>query len=190
MRQKRLFLGLAFEGLAENPELKKLLGKLKRTVAEKDKDVKWAPKENWHVTLVFLGNLPDERAELAQTLLTEKWSVPQVPVTLDFHGLGAFADIESARTLWLGLGKSQELLDLQSSLESLYRENGFYLDDRPYRPHLTLARFRNPLNARELVGLGGRKSFGEFAVKEVILFDSVMQGHYPKYTPIARRVLS
>lgn len=185
-RLRRIFLALVPEGLGENHELKHLLGKFKRTLAEQDRDVKWTLRENWHVTLLFLGDLVEEQARRAQEILTS-WRPPRRGLELELQGVGAFPQTAEARVLWLGVARQQELLDLQSLLESVYLREGFEVDEREYHPHLTLARFRNPLNATELVKLGGRKFFGRYWVKEVVLYESVLQGHYPKYLPLVRQ---
>lgn len=101
-------------------------------------------------------------------------------------GLGAFPVVDQARVLWLGVSAGQEFLDLQASLAACVLRAGFILEDRPFRPHLTLARFRNPMSAVDLVGLGGRKHFGDYPVRELVLFESVLQGNIVKYSPVKR----
>jgi 2'-5' RNA ligase len=187
----RLFLGLTPARLDENLELKQLLGKLKRTLSDQEKECKWVPPSNWHVTLVFLGSTSQEKTESAKNLLNG-WSAPaSSAIDLHFNGLGAFPLSEAAKILWLGVSAEQELLNTQASLESHFSAGGFDLgDEKTYRPHLTLVRFRNSLHVNELLKLGGRKSFGRYPVGEVVLYHSVLEGRFPKYIPIARKALA
>jgi 2'-5' RNA ligase len=163
-----------------NHDLTTLLSKLKRTTREREVDLRWVAPSLWHITLAFLG-------EAAGSLdFLEEWRPGAGETKLRLAGLGAFPSNDHARVLWLGVSASKEFLDLQASLAERLTAAGFVLEDRPYRPHLTLARFRNPMSAADLVELGGRKHFGDYPVAELVLFESVLQGNVVKYTPVRR----
>ncbi|MBX3021965.1 MAG: RNA 2',3'-cyclic phosphodiesterase [Bdellovibrionales bacterium] len=179
------FLAVVPEGLKDNKELAQLLGKLKRTMRERDQEVRFTPPDLWHVTLYFLGEVPAEETRLVKLL--EEWSPP--PVTLRLQGLGAFPAPDQARVLRVGVQASQELLDLQADLGARLKGLGFPPDERGYAPHLTLARSRNLVSVTDLVKLGGRKHFGDYKIREVILFESVLQGNIIKYVPRWRKAL-
>ena len=182
---KRRFLAVVPSGLDQNHDLVNLVVKLKRTLREREVALRWVPSALWHVTLAFLGE-----AEGDLDFLQDWCALLTVPkLELRVSGLGAFPSSEEARVLWLGVGASQEFLDLQSALRVRLKTSGFELEDRPYRPHLTLARFRNPLNASDLLGLGGRKHFGDYPVRELILFESVLEANVVKYSPQRRWLL-
>jgi 2'-5' RNA ligase len=89
--------------------------------------------------------------------------------------------------LWIGVQEDQAFLDLQTRLENQLLENGFEASDREFNPHLTVGRFRNSANLTDLVKLGGRKHFGDYPIRELVLFESVLVNHVHKYNPIARR---
>ncbi len=176
----RKFIAVVPAGLSENADLKQLIGKLKRTTSDRGQDVRWTPPDLWHVTLVFLGDVED-LGKLTDWFLG--WNPAVVgEISLRVHGLGAFPSVEEARVLWLGIGESQEFLNLQREAAAQ-----FSLSDHEFKPHLTLARFRNTRNAADLVKLGGRKHFGDYAVGELVLFDSVLQGNVLKYVPMLRK---
>lgn len=88
--------------------------------------------ENLHLTLVFLGEVPDGRAP-AITAAME--GVPARPFTLQFAGAGRFGD-----TWWAGIAESEPLNRLQHALAAALRAAGFAIESRSFQPHLTLAR--------------------------------------------------
>ena len=88
-----------------------------------------------HLTLAFLGDLEDSALDPARRAV-EGLSHPPLEVVLD--QVGSF---KGARVAWAGCREpSRGLVDLQSDLETRLRTAGFALDERPYTPHVTLAR--------------------------------------------------
>ncbi len=184
----RQFIAVVPKDLNLNPELKQLMGKLKRTTEGRKQDVRWTPPALWHVTVQFLGELVPGQANDLKALL-EEWT-PALPVHLRMHGLGAFPSSDEGRVLWIGVQESQDFLDLQADLARRLTAAGFALSGREFKPHLTLARFRNTMNLSDLVQLGGRKHFGDYGISEVVLFESVLQGNIQKYMPQFRKVVA
>lgn len=182
------FLAIAPAGLDKNPQLLQLLTKLKRTWKEREREVRWVRPELWHVTLAFLGHL---RAgdQLRLTQILEDWTPSASDLQLELTGVGAFPSVDQARVLWIGVHASQEFLNLQQELSELLTANQLTIEEREYKPHLTLARFRNANSVHVLTELGGRKHFGEYEVAELILFESVLEGNIIKYVPQWRKPL-
>jgi 2'-5' RNA ligase len=182
----RQFIAVVPEGLSENKELKQLLGKLKRTVDEREKTVRWVAPSLWHVTLRFLGDLQADGPRLREWFLNADFG--KFDLTLRLHGLGAFPATEEARVLWIGVSEDQPLLDLQTRISEMLSQEGFPQAEREaYKPHLTIGRFRNAHHAGDLIALGGRKHFGDYPIKEVVLFESVIENHIVKYSVVERR---
>ena len=93
-------------------------------------------RENLHLTLVFLGEVDPHRIEDIQACMEGiKWA----PFTLELDGLGRFPR-KDGDIYWIGIRKSQDLLQLQNSLSHSLQQGGFAMEDRPYKPHLTLGR--------------------------------------------------
>lgn len=194
-RLGRKFIAAVPEGLSENGELKQLMGKLKRTISEREQTVRWVAADLWHVTLAFLGEFAPGSAEAESASLHLKefldgWNPSVGEVTLRLHALGAFPSVEEARVLWLGVQENQEFINLQKELQDRLKSAGFEVSEREFNPHLTLARFRNLSNVNDIVKLGGRKHFGDYKIGELILFDSVLQGNILKYSPVYRKKLN
>lgn len=109
-----------------------------------------SPPENWHITLRFLGDTTaEQRAELLQEV--ESLELPGRSEIL-LGGWGTFPRPSAARVLWLGVeDRGETLQQLATLLESAARAVGFAPEHRPFRPHLTLARFRHPADLRPML---------------------------------------
>lgn len=187
VRKPKYFVAIVPEALKDHTDLKVLLGKMKRTLKDREKEVRWSAPEMWHITLQFLGELNSEELTRAYSAINS-WQPQIKQLDLKIQGVGAFPDPQDARVIWLGVQNSQELKKLQIGLKAhLNAHNIETVEDRPFLPHLTLARLRNLQSVSDLVKLGGRKSFGEYKISDVILFESVVQGAMVKYVPISRK---
>lgn len=118
-------------------------------------EARWAPAENQHVTLKFLGATPPEAVdEIAAACRRAAAAV--APAEVGLGGLGAFPSARRARILWLGLSDPAGVLTaLASQLEAALETLGFPPEERSFSPHLTLARFRAPANLAPLPDLAG-----------------------------------
>lgn len=183
------FIAIVPQGLEKNVDLKRLLGKLKRTVEGRKQEVKWVRPDLWHVTLEFLGNLSQSQLERLQHLL-DNWRPSPSSEEFRLQGFGAFPSSQEGRVLWIGVHRPQVLFDLQRDLAQQLTASDFVLEGRDYKPHLTLARFRNLANLTDLIQLGGRKHFGDYRVGEIVLFESVLQGSMAKHIPLYRKKIS
>ena len=110
-------------------------------------DVRWTRPEQWHLTLVFLGEVAEERLPgLTERLARAARRHPSL--RLRFAGGGRFGD----RVLWTRVeGDREPLRRLAGSATAAARRAGIGVDDRPYRPHLTLARNPQGADLRPLV---------------------------------------
>jgi RNA 2',3'-cyclic 3'-phosphodiesterase len=109
--------------------------------------LRWTLPEQWHLTLAFLGEVDDRaRADLAQRLARAATRAP--PLSLALGGAGRFGD----RVLWTRVsGDTDGLRRLAASVRAAAGRAGLRIEDRPYRPHLTLARAGGDVDLRGLV---------------------------------------
>lgn len=137
-------------------EAKKGLARLRKEL-ERDEHrfVKWVDPGGIHLTLKFLGNIPSKRvAEITEAI--EKAVQGISPFHLEISGLGAFPSIRQARVFWIGVGGELDKLSrLQQNIDSALAALGFAKEERPFVPHLTLARIRERASPPE------KRSFGE-----------------------------
>jgi 2'-5' RNA ligase len=102
---------------------------------------KAVPPANWHVTLRFLGDSTPEQAERVVGFLDERLAV--APFTVGFGGIGAFPRPSRATVLWLGIERGVDAIaGVAVACEEAAVAAGFEPEDRPFHPHLTLARIR------------------------------------------------
>ena len=146
----------SFIAIELSKEAKKGLAGLKKEL-EKDehKFVKWVDPGGIHLTLKFLGNIPSMRVtEISEAMKKAAQGIS--PFLLEISGLGAFPSLKQARVLWVGVsGELDKLSRLQQNIDSALAALGFAKEERPFVPHLTLARIREGASAPE------RTSFGE-----------------------------
>ncbi len=92
--------------------------------------------ENLHLTLVFIGEVHDRQAERLVQIAEE---LEAGPFVLRFTHLGRFKR-DGGDLIWAGMEKSAPLLSLYEKLAARVQTAGFSVEERAYKPHLTLAR--------------------------------------------------
>jgi RNA 2',3'-cyclic 3'-phosphodiesterase len=110
-------------------------------------ELRWSRPESWHLTLTFLGAVAEEVArDLDRRLARAAHRHP--PCELVFRGAGRF----DGRVLWIGVGgDTAPLRRLADSTTAAARRVKIPVEDRAFRPHLTIARARTPTDLRPLV---------------------------------------
>ncbi|MDA0566640.1 RNA 2',3'-cyclic phosphodiesterase [Streptomonospora sp. S1-112] len=139
--------------------------------------LRWSSPDEWHVTLVFLGEVADDAVPgVAERLAAE--AARHAPFQVAVRGAGTFpGDPAQASVLWAGLeGDVDELTLLADGLRRAARKAGVRVDRRPYAPHLTLARVRPPGDVSALRYTLGRLATAFWTVEEVRL----MRSHHPR----------
>ena len=143
---------------------------------------RWIPPERWHVTLLFLGTVPEERVPDLRDAVG-KAAAPTSPLTLRLAGGGRFGAGRRPQVFWAGLeGDVGPLADLVDRLRAGSQELGLPVEDRPFRAHLTVGRWRprRPVDAALPDRLGGYRG-PDWQVTEVALFAS----HLGRYETVA-----
>jgi 2'-5' RNA ligase len=114
--------------------------------------VRWAAPENLHLTLKFLGDVPDaRRPELRDALHAAVQGARAVPVAVE--EFGAFPAADHPKVIWAAVGAEPGLELLQHGVERAFAPLGFPSEGRPFRPHLTLGRVWRGVHPREFAGL-------------------------------------
>ena len=190
----RLFIGVELDGAvraAAADVAERLRQRLAR--AEPRLRARWIAPENLHITLWFIGEVPDPRAEAIQDALTRPFGAPAFPLAI--AGCGAFPPSGAPRVLWIGVGEGA------SGMRRLYGEVGERLaplgyrpEERPYAAHLTIARIREPVPGssravREILAALPAEC-GTSHVAAVTLFRSHLSPKGAAYEPLLRVPLS
>ncbi len=151
----------------------------------KTRGMKWVRSDALHVTLKFLGDIPEDLVgELSREL---DGCIREYPVfTLSLSGLGAFPGLKRPRVVWAGLGgEMKELSALARSVEAACARCGLPEEKRPFSAHITLGRLKAPT----VLDLDNSSLTGKFAVSEVLLIRSELLPGGPRYTVLHRSSL-
>ncbi|HEX9295149.1 MAG TPA: RNA 2',3'-cyclic phosphodiesterase [Polyangiaceae bacterium] len=136
--------------------------------------LRFVAPEQAHYTLRFLGEETLERQASARQA-GRGAALGLAPFDVTLERLGVFPDHRRAHTLWMGAGRgAAELTLLANRLEGQLVERGFSSEDRPFVPHLTIARVKRRLPAGALAGLLNIavEAIGPFRVDRFALMES------------------
>lgn len=107
--------------------------------------LRWVKEDQLHITLSFLGEISEGQIDQVLGATREAAAVNPAAFRLDARGLGAFPSERRARVVWVGVsGQVAELQAVQLSLETQLAARGFPREERPFAPHITIARSRKP----------------------------------------------
>ncbi len=146
---------------------------------------RWVRPENLHVTLKFIGEVPQENLAGIQSALAGVRS--DQPVTLDFRGVGFFPDEKHPRVFWAGIEASPNLKILAAGIEQATEKLGTSRERRPFSPHLTLARFEPPRLAQQLrtaIQEHPARDFGSLRTNQFHLIESKLKPSGAEYTTV------
>jgi 2'-5' RNA ligase len=150
--------------------------------AEPGRSLRLTKPDTWHVTLAFLGEVPDDRAEAASGALLA------APLNIRIAGGGRFGRGKFT-TVWAGMdGDVAGLRELAGDTRTALKRAKVPFDDKPFRPHVTLARPGDRLPAealaRDLAALGAYEG-PQWSVDDVRLTRSYL-GPNPVYETVAQ----
>ena len=176
------------------PDIKVKIKNLQKEFISRGVSASWVNPESVHLTLAFLGAIEESVVEdLAQPLLLVGKEVAKIECNV--VGLGCFPSPKRARVIWIGLeGENEEggaslLGQLQGKVARVVEQNGINLEERPFKPHLTIARVKkhNEMNARlirEFLEKYRVTLFGQFDVNEFYLYKSDLRRTGAIYTKL------
>lgn len=108
------------------------------------------PPRNWHLTLQFLGSIDQVAYERVLSGLDQADRGRRFDARLS--GLGTFPSPRKASVLWVGIDRGLEEFErLAGEVEEAARSAGLVIEERPFKPHLTLSRVRPPQDLRPLL---------------------------------------
>lgn len=174
----------------EEAQLLDAIAEAQRRLKSTGADLKLVERENLHITLRFLGEIPPSLAEAIGELIRESGFKP---FRVSFRGVGAFPNINRPRVIWIGVSEgADELKRLHARIEKGLIGLGLRGEDRPFTPHLTIARVRSGRNLDRLaMALESLLDieFGSLIVSSVRLKRSTLTPRGPIYTTLAESAL-
>jgi len=153
--------------------------------------VAWVTPERMHVTVRFIGHTDDEACARIRAVLDDP--VPVSPFTLRVERLGSFPPRGSPRVIWAGLSGGVEGLEsVERDVTARLSRVGIPPEDRPYSPHLTLGRVKEPggLQTAALFRDLADIVLGATTVEAITLFESRVSSKGPTYIALRRTPLT
>lgn len=147
------------------------------------KDVKPVEAQNFHFTLIFLGEKSDGDVARIKDKMTK---VRFEPFTITYAGVGAFPTPASAKVVWIGVDQEggQKLAALASDVIAKMAELGFSAD-KPFSPHMTILRAKGrPVQVSDITARYQGRTFDSDLVDRVHLKKSDLSPSGPTYSNI------
>ncbi len=117
---------------------------LKETVVTNGAKIKWIPNENYHLTLKFIGDMPEDEVEKVNNIIRNTLSSFS-SMNMQISGSGCFPKKQRPRVLYMGIQGQVELLQLMvKELNDVLDPLGYPKELDSYVPHLTIARISYP----------------------------------------------
>ncbi len=151
--------------------------------------VRWVRPGHIHLTLKFFGDISESDIKSIEIAMDACAGICP-PVTLSAKGIGVFPSLARPRVMWAGLsGQVSMLSTLQDALEKNLEKYGFIKEERPFKGHLTIGRFKDKVNSEQLIeAMRKHKDFNTdvFVAAEIILFKSDLLPAGPVHTELLK----
>lgn len=171
------------------PEIREKIGAVSRELQKTRMPVRWVKVENIHLTMIFLGSVNEDAIDEIKEkvhLVVNRFST----IRTRLNGVGVFPHWRKPRVIWVGLnGEIETLSNLRDQLQSELKVLGLREEKRPFRPHLTIGRFKDRADRdEELKSILDRHhdiTSNLHHLNELILFKSDLKPAGPVYTRMA-----
>ena len=179
----------AFIAIEISETIRAELGRFIERLKPHARGVKWVDPAIIHMTLKFLGDVPDESVPEVVRVVRE-CTRGVAPFYFDVHGTGAFPDVRRPKVIFAAaLDEAGSAAELARRLDEGMEALGFEREKRPFAAHLTLGRVREPRPLPELArGLEAcaKADFGRMRVEQIVLMQSTLTAAGPVYAPVER----
>ncbi|MBE9529062.1 MAG: RNA 2',3'-cyclic phosphodiesterase [Proteobacteria bacterium] len=163
----------------------------------------WVNAETLHLTLNFFGEIEPSLVDVITPAMQEA-AAGCGPFNLTIGGLRGFPNLKVPRTLWLALKEEhglERLRELKSRLDTALKRAGLDIEERAFKPHLTLCRIKHRDEGRraaaQIAGIpkselpGGTEKKGiDFIVDTFVLFSSALEPGGAVHTPLFTATLN
>jgi RNA 2',3'-cyclic 3'-phosphodiesterase len=153
--------------------------------------VTWVQSDRMHLTLVFLGEVEEMRVPAVVEAIRRH--VEAQPFEVVLENIGMFPPRGAPRAVWLGVSDgARQLSDLRDEIAARVGRLNIELESRPFRPHLTLGRWRASRSAdrRRVLTAVKPGQLARLTVDGATLYQSRLSSSGPAYTALARATLS
>ena len=167
-------------------ELKTFFRELKKLFSEES--IKWVDEDNLHLTLRFLGETTNEQVQMLLSSL-KKIALQTGNFKIKLKGVGYFKSNRFPRVIFINATELTNLKLLAASIEEESQNTGFEPEGREFNPHLTLGRIKYLKNRDRLIQFISEwkdSEFQEVLIKEIILYQSILNEKEPVYKPLGK----
>ena len=157
-------------------ERDRLSAELEHATQRHQLPVRWLAPETFHITLKFLGEVPEARVPALAGAL-EKAVHGISPFDVGVAGFGAFPSKSRPNIFWVGVDAVAALAELHRRVDVATSELGFVAEERQFRPHITVGRLQRGAAIRDRQGMD--RITDEFEYKTTLSVRSVdlMRSH-------------
>jgi 2'-5' RNA ligase len=154
--------------------------------------VRWVKPQGMHLTLKFLGEVPEARIPEIKKVLA-RLAKDYGSFQLILKGTGTFPPPpRTPRVVWIGIEQTESLQHIQTRVENELHKIRFPKEKRKFHPHLTLGRVKNPMNIQpllEMLNLHNQTDFGTMSVNKLTFFRSMLKPSGAEYTVLSEAYL-
>ena len=179
----RLFVAIDINSQTQS-RIEQVQRQLKRNLGGSNRGIKWVRPEQMHLTLKFLGEVPDKMLTQVSDVV-KRVAVQNESFEMQVQGLGVFGN--PARVVWAGIEPCPVLMKLQAELEHEFEKIGWAKENRAFAGHLTLCRVKSAAAGRKLAGTienAGDEIFGSAWVDQAVLYESRLSSDGPEYSAV------
>jgi 2'-5' RNA ligase len=155
---------------------------------EASSEIRWTDRHQWHVTLAFLGAVPERRLDDLTDALARS-AARRDPLILRLAGAGAFPNPYAARVLWAGVEQVRgDLVAVAGGIRNASSSMGATPDGTRFSPHVTLGRFPRPTEATRWIRALDAWEGPAWRVEHLALVESHLgegRGRRPRYEVLA-----
>ena len=178
-----------FIAIELSEEIKQNIGALIERLKTTEAGVKWVEPKNLHITLKFLGEVPEREVKNLIDLTTEALKGGS-SFKSRFEGGGTFPEGKNPRVVWIGTTEgAEEQRELSLSLEKVLSKAGYREEKREFKAHITIGRVKEKKNLDALLkelNKAKDQKFGEEIVDHVNIMKSTLNPKGPIYEVVKR----
>jgi len=183
----------AFVAIALSESVRQAVGDFIADLRRVNAPVKWVRPENLHLTLKFLGDVPDENVSTVIEIL-QRCVDGLAPFQLHVKGTGGFPNLRRPRVIFVNAQDTPPTAhELARRLNDGMTEASIAREKRGFRNHITIARVRRPQPMPAIekrIAAMSDRDFGSMTVPNIVLVRSDLRPDGPVYTPVEQVMLS
>lgn len=145
------------------------------------KGIKWVEPYNYHLTLNFLGEIPEIIIPKLIKIL-DKVSLKYSSFKIELGDMGFFPNSKKPRVLWVDIKNPEQVINIKKELDELLKNSNISFDEKSFKPHLTLGRFKE--DSKQIFLPEDLKFEISFIVNSINLMKSTLSRQGPQYTVI------